>query len=142
MYGFRKEVGSKWHYIEKYYAMNGVWKGVDNYPEPEASSLRSHWASPNITYHINKTFTHEAFFRQILRRLNDQDIESSFIEASQQQIDDIILCYAANSIFRDFLQSSKFVDMNKAQVFIAFESGLYCSYPNHLQFTASIYNPC
>ena len=59
-------------------------------------------------------------------------MESDFTAATRQQMDDIILCYAALSWFRDFTQSSKFVDMNKAEVFLGFESGVHCFYPNLL----------
>lgn len=31
---------------------------------------------------------------------------------------------------REFIRSSKFVDMNKAEVYYGFESGLHCNFPN------------
>ena len=95
LYAMKYETGSAWYFMDKYYKLNGRFKG-GKLPEPEASRLMNHWGSPNTTDAIVAgDLKLEDLYRNILRRINDQELEDGFTGATKEEVDDIILCYAA-----------------------------------------------
>ena len=82
MAGFKLEMGSSWHFNERFYKLNKNWY-FGPLPEDDAKFTRNLWSAPNITNNINTTFEFDSFYKQVERRLRDQDIEVDYQAVTQ-----------------------------------------------------------
>ena len=68
--------------------------------------------------------------KQVLKRLQKEDIDQDFAKIlSQQQVDDIITCAASTFVREEYSYGFKYIDMAKGENYIAFQSGVLCLYP-------------
>ena len=71
-----------------------------------------------------------SFEKQILKILNNEDIDPGYTAFTQAQLRDVITCAASIYLRADYSMNFQYTDLPKDKNFIGFESGVFCVYPN------------
>ena len=73
--------------------------------------------------------------KQVLKRLQNEEVDKDFEKIlTQQQVDDIITCAASTFVRQEYSYGFKYVDLAKGENYIAFQSGVLCLYPPPVGF--------